>query len=402
MKGTLPPIGPGFCLLLALVLLGRQPAVADCRSFSDLIGNGAFGVADREGQTLSSCNGDRSYVPASIIKISTALAALRLLGPDYRFTTEFFIDRERNLYIRGTGDPFLVSEEVERMVIALRARGLDRINNIFIDQGGYALAGQVPGLGVSGNPYDAPVAATAVNFNTVNIAVDHEGRVGSAEPQTPDLPIMEDMGTGLPPGVHRLNICRGGCAAEERSARYAAELFLAKWLEQGMICAGQYGVRNVPDQAQPVYTHHNSRNLEEVAASFLRFSNNYAANQVFLACGAVKYGYPATWAKAGKAVAGALADTIGPQAAAQLEIEEGAGLSRRSRVTVAAMLDILHAFRPYAHLLNENNRPGIKSGTLNGVYNLAGYTRTGNAFVILLNQQENSRDRVLQRLEKRW
>jgi D-alanyl-D-alanine carboxypeptidase/D-alanyl-D-alanine-endopeptidase (penicillin-binding protein 4) len=402
VKGSLPPIGPGFCLLLALVLFGRQPALADCRSFSDLIRNGAYGVADSEGRTLSSCNVNRPYVPASVIKIATALAALRLLGPDHRFTTEFFIDQEQNLYIRGTGDPFLVSEEVERLVSALRVRGLDRINNLFIDQGRYALTGQAPGLGVSGNPYDAPVAALAVNFNTVNIAVDQEGRVGSAELQTPDLPIMEEMGAGLPPGVHRLNICRGGCAAEERSARYAAELFLAKWLEQGMICAGGHGVRNVPDKARLLYTHHNSRNLEEVAASFLRFSNNYAANQVYLACGAVKYGYPATWAKAAKAVAGTLADTIGPRAAALEEMEEGAGLSRRTRVTAAAILDILHAFRPYAHLLTENNRPGIKSGTMTGIYNLAGYTRTGNAFVILLNQQENSRDRVLLRLEKKW
>lgn len=400
MKRAFPRIGATFFFLLAFVLSGRQPVLADCRSFQDLVHNGGYGVADREKQVLSSCNADTPFIPASILKIPTALAAFHLLGRDHRFSTEFFIDADRNLYIRGRGDPFLVSEEVERIAAALRDLGIDRINGIFIDQGGHRLAGQVPGLGTSDNPYDAPVAATAVNFNTVSIRVDKTGRIRSAEPQTPDLPIMREIGEGMKPGTYRLNICRQGCAPEARSARYAAELFRAKFLEKGMVCADLHGLRDIPGDAQLVLTHYNSRNLEEVVSSFLQYSNNYAANQVFLACGAAQSGYPATWEKAGKAVAGVLAGIVGPAASSRIEVVEGAGLSRRNRVTVGAMLEILHAFRPYAHLLTEKNRPGVKSGTMTGVYNLAGYTRSGNAFVILLNQRENNRDRVLARLEK--
>jgi serine-type D-Ala-D-Ala carboxypeptidase/endopeptidase (penicillin-binding protein 4) len=402
VKRAFPRIGATFFFLLALVLSGRQPVLADCRPFSNLVHNGGFGVADRENQVLTFCNGDIPFIPASILKIPTALAAFHFLGRDYRFSTEFFVDRDRNLYIRGRGDPFLVSEEVERITATLRDLGIDSINGIFIDQGGHRLAGQAPGSGISDNPYDAPVAATAVNFNTVSIRVDKRGRIRSAEPQTPDLPIMREVGEGMEPGTYRLNICRQGCAAEARSARYTAELFRAKFMMKGIHCADLFGLRDIPGDAQLILTHYNSRSLEEVVSSFLRYSNNYAANQVFLACGAAQSGYPATWEKAGKAVTGLLAGIVGPAASSRIEMVEGAGLSRRNRVTVGAMLDILHAFRPYAHLLTENNRPGVKSGTMTGVYNLAGYTRSGNAFVILLNQRENNRDRVLGGLENTW
>jgi serine-type D-Ala-D-Ala carboxypeptidase/endopeptidase (penicillin-binding protein 4) len=402
VKRTFPPAGAACFFLLALVLFDRQSAMADCRSFSDLIHNGGYAVADSEERILSSCNGDIPFVPASVIKIPTALAAFHLLGRDYRFTTEFFTDRDRNLYIRGYGDPFLVSEEVERIVVELRELGVDRINGIFIDQSGYRLAEQVPGRGASDNPYDVPVAAVAVNFNTVNILVDKTGRIGSAEPQTPDLPIMREMGEGMKPGAYRLNICRQGCAPDARSARYTAELFRTKFGEKGILCADLHGLRETPGDARLIYTHRNSMNLEEVVFSFLRYSNNYAANQVFLACGAAQSGYPATWEKARKAVAQALTEIAGAAAASRIEMAEGAGLSRRNRLTAGAMLDILHAFRPFAHLLTEHSRRGVKSGTMTGVYNLAGFTRDGNAFVILLNQQENNRDRVLGRLEKNW
>lgn len=381
------------------MLFARQSVMADCRAFSDLIDNGGYGVAGVDGRVIASCNADRPFIPASIVKIPTALAALHLLGPDYRFVTEFFLDPEQNLYIRGGGDPLLTSEEVERIAVRLRSLGIDRIRGVFVDQGAYALAGDVPGRGGSDNPYDAPVAATAVNFNTVAVTVEKDGRIGSAEAQTPYLPIMRELGAGLGPGRYRLNICRRQCAADEQSARYAAELFRAKCRETGIACGDLSGMRKAPAGARPVYVHRSSRTLEQVVAACLRYSNNFMANQVFLACGAAKYGYPATWNKAERAVAETLAATAGAGAVRAISMVEGAGLSRANRVTAGAMLDILRAFRPYSHLLGENSRTGVKSGTMSGIYNLAGYTRNGDAFVILLNQRANNRDRIRDRLE---
>ena len=81
---------------------------------------------------------------------------------------------------------------------------------------------------------------------------------------------------------------------------------------------------------------------------------------------------------------------------------EGAGLSRDNRVTVRAMLQLLTKFRPHADLLKKEHGTLLKTGTLTGVYNYAGYLPDGKAFVILLNQQANSRAAVLERLKRQY
>ena len=76
-----------------------------------------------------------------------------------------------NLYLKGFGDPFLVAEEVALILDRLQDSGVARINGIFVDNSSYDLEEQVPGRGTSDNPYDVPVSATAVNFNTVAVRV---------------------------------------------------------------------------------------------------------------------------------------------------------------------------------------------------------------------------------------
>ena len=73
-----------FCFFLLLLAAGRT-ALADCRLLADLAPAGAYGMADGSGQPTHGCRLDRPMVPASIIKIATVVAALRILGPEYRF-----------------------------------------------------------------------------------------------------------------------------------------------------------------------------------------------------------------------------------------------------------------------------------------------------------------------------
>ena len=130
------------------------------------------------------------------------------------------------------------------------------------------------------------------------------------------------------------------------------------------------------------------------------YSNNFIANQLFLAVGAARYGYPATWDKGRRAMAAYLGEKHG-LTAEKIRVVEGAGLSRQNRVSPDAMLVLLNAFKPYAgHLPLENGRL-VKSGTLQGVYSYAGYFRENDrldSFVLLLNQQDNTRDSLLQAL----
>lgn len=389
-------------VLLVLACLDRQPALADCRSFFSEPGSNGLAVAEPDGRILAACNPDLPLLPASILKLATALVALQVLGPDYRFHSEFYQDREQNLYLRGFGDPMLVAEEAAQVLDRLVATGLTRINGIFIDNSSYALEGEVPGRGESDNPYDAPVSATAVNFNAVAVRVDADRRVSSAEAQTPSLPLMRVLAQGRPPGAYHLNICPGQCQAEERSGRLAAELFRALQRAKNIPGDGQLGLGAVPAGAVLLLDHRNSRPLSEVVASFLAYSNNFIANQVFWACGAARYGYPATWDKARRTAAEVLAGLLGEQTAAAVRMEEGSGLSRHNRVTARAMLEVLRAFAPQADLLRDEGGVRLKSGTMLGVHNYAGYLPNGRPFVILENQKANGRDRLLARLKREY
>lgn len=364
-----------------------------------MLQNGGLVVASADGRILADCNPDQPFIPASILKIATALIALRVLGPDFHFQSEWYLDSEQNIYVRGYGDPFLVAEEAALILDRLQDLGVARINSIFTDNSSFDLAGQVPGRGTSPNPYDVPISATAVNFNTVAIRVGPDREVRSAEAQTPTIPLMRELARGLSPGEYRLNICQGHCPPEESSARYVAELFRALQRQKGIAGDGGYGLRAVPAGAKPVYTHRNTRGLREVLVAFLEHSNNFVANQVYLASGAARYGYPATWAKAGRVAAETLAELLGPESAAQVRMVEGSGLARENRVTARAMLQLLQVFAPHAGLLREQQGVRLKSGSMAGVHNFAGYLPGGRPFVILANQPANTRDRLLELLQ---
>lgn len=390
-------------LLPILFSVERQVGYATCRSIADLAPQGAYGVADAAGRIVDSCNPDRSLVPASVLKIATVSAALGILGPDYRFLTEFYLDEHQNLTIKGFGDPTLFSEEIKTIVEQLRQRGVRRVQTLYVDTSAFALGSQVPGREDSDNPYDAPVGPVSVNFNSVPLDKDASGRIVSGEALTPTLPIMRELGRERPAGRARVNICTKGCNAENRMAQYASELFRALMEQGGIPVAALGGIRPVaPRGATLVYAHRSTQALTEISRSLLRYSSNFMANLVFLTCGAKQFGYPATWEKAGQAVHRELARQLGTTTANAIVQVEGAGLSRDNRVTVRAMLQLLASFRPQAALLNQEHGMAVKTGTLTGVYNLAGYLPDGQAFVILLNQQANNRATVLERLKRQF
>lgn len=388
------------CIILIL-LSSRQAARAACHSFADVISNGSVGVADNSGAVVGSCNIDAPFIPASTLKIPTSLAALKILGPGHRFTTELHLDTENNLYIKGYGDPLLVSEEVGIIAEKLNSIGIKKINGLFVDDSAFALEGQAAGIAFSSNPYDAPVGALSVNFNSVSIQVGKDQQVISGEKQTPLLPLMVKLGKGRKIGRHRINICTTGCNPPARIARYAVELFDALFRQAGIERTGPTGVRRVPDQSGLLLNHKSSKTLEMILASMLKYSSNFIANQVYLSCGAKQFGYPATWEKAQLAVDQQLVAMLGAATARQVHHLEGSGLARENRVTARTMLKILHLFQPHAHLLASHRGVLLKSGTLKNVYNYAGYLKGGNPYVIFLNQSRNTRTTVLDRLKLR-
>ncbi len=101
-----------------------------------LVRKGCVLVADRE-HTLfrypHRCN--PRLVPASALKIITALAGLHILGPEFRFQTKFYLSPAGELGIRGYGDPMLISEEWRRITgnLAEKQEIPRKLKGIFLD-----------------------------------------------------------------------------------------------------------------------------------------------------------------------------------------------------------------------------------------------------------------------------
>ena len=67
---------------------------------SQIGGDDALIFTAHDGKVIVSKNAEKELIPASTLKIFTALVALHYLGPEYKFVTEFYIDSDTNLKIK--------------------------------------------------------------------------------------------------------------------------------------------------------------------------------------------------------------------------------------------------------------------------------------------------------------
>lgn len=371
----------------------------------DKISNGGY-VLYRNGQIIEQFRASELFVPASTIKLLTAYSALKTLGPDYRFTTEFYLDPHQVLYIRGGGDPVLTTESLIVAARELKRLGVSRVSGYVLDDYQFELERPLPnGSENSTNPYDVANSGLAVNFNSIGIVKAKDGTLTSAEELTPLTPLGREIGQLLKPGKHRVNIN----AFPLRSAtplplRYSAELFHALLAREGVKAEAIIRRGKVPADAKLLYVHKSPEPLVEIVRACLHVSNNFIANQLALTAGAKQYGYPATWEKARRMLTYFARNRIGISAK-ELQVVEGSGLSRQTRMTPVAMLKLLRAFEPYRTLLPEKHGTQIKSGTMNSVYCYAGYLDNPEGtvfFAFMLNQPVNTRQELLSSLGKRF
>jgi D-alanyl-D-alanine carboxypeptidase/D-alanyl-D-alanine-endopeptidase (penicillin-binding protein 4) len=365
-----------------------------------LLHNGTVMLNDETGASLVAVNPDRLFMPASIIKVLTSQIALDLLGPQFRFSTECYINSKSDLIVRGYGDPFLVSDEIRILARQLKSKGLDRIGRILLDRSYFADDLSIPGISTTTNPYDALNGALVVNFNTIYVGKDAAGTVFSAEKETPLTPLAIAKAAAFPPGSkERINLS----ANRDDCAQYAGELLQILFGEQGIRTTDTtIGEASVGSGREPFLTYYNSRQLSEVVQGLLKYSNNFIANQIFLDIGARQEGGPATMQKSKTVFEHYIREKLGiPEN--QLVMVEGSGISRDNQVTGRAMISIMERFKPNVELLSLKNGHPVKSGTLKGVNNYAGYLKTTKglrSFVIILNQEKANRDAIMKLLER--
>ncbi len=338
-------------------------------------------LVEERGRPVIARHADAPMVPASTMKLLTALAAIDRWGLEHRFETEFYRAPDGRLWVRGSGDPFIVSEDLDLIARELRSRGVDRVTGIGTDASRFAPGLEIPGRSASDNPYDAPPSALAVNFNTIAVVRTRDG-VRSAEEQTPLTPLAAELARALPPGRQRVNLRDPAVAAG-----YFAEVLAAKLRATGVRVGEDHRDGALPQGAQRLYTHRSARDLATMIASMLEYSNNFVANGLFLSLADRGDGRPLTLAAAQEAMAGWVDRTFSWRG---YRVEEGAGLSRGNRLSARQLLDVLRAFESYRDLLPEQDpRIRAKTGTLRGVSCYAGYVeRAGRwePFALLINQ----------------
>ncbi|MEG0383278.1 MAG: D-alanyl-D-alanine carboxypeptidase/D-alanyl-D-alanine-endopeptidase [Solibacillus sp.] len=118
------------------------------------LGNNQAAVTIRDMQTgaiIYEHNGEKLMRPASNMKLLTGAAALAVLGGDYRFTTDVYIDGviinkelNGNLYIKGTGDPTLNNDDFLAFANALKNQGIQKVNGDIVGDDTYFSGNTLP------------------------------------------------------------------------------------------------------------------------------------------------------------------------------------------------------------------------------------------------------------------
>ena len=389
-------------LSLALLLPGGRSHAADLAALGAMIGpRDAIVVTDGNGEILFSRHADTRLVPASILKLLTALAALEVLGPDFRYTTDVGLTDRLDLQVTGRGDPLLVSEALAEMAgkiaVALEKKtgGRHDLNDLVLDDTYFDYALKIPGTTASSQPYDAPNGALCANFNTVAFK-RRGGRYVSAEPQTPLLPLALDR-------IKQSNLVEGRVLLSQTGRQgtlYTGHL-LAHFLEQqGIAINGTVRIAGHEDpKGSPLLAHRSRFPLPRVIARLLEHSNNFIANQLLITIGIKTAGPPGTLAKGVQSLATYARETLGID---HLTIVEGSGISRQNRISARDMARILEAFKPYRHLLPGHGPLRYKTGTLDGIQTRAGFYENGRdgccGFVVMINTPGKRADPVVDAL----
>jgi len=364
------------------------------------------------------------------------VAALEVLGPDYRFsTTVGATGRVKgraligDLYLRGTGDPTMLAADYDALAAQVAASGVRAVTgNLVADDTWFDDVRLGTGWAWDDEPfyYDAQVsaltAAPDTDFDAGSVIVRVSAATAGAPavvetiPPTGHVRIVSTAVTGAPGSASTVNVDRehgtntitvsgsvpaGASPVQEWMAvwdptGYAASLLRAALAAHGVVVFG-HTTRGVTPQGARTLAERRSMPLSELLVPFLKLSNNLHAEILMKAMGRATAN-AGTWSAGMAAVRGVLPRFgIDP---ARLSLLDGSGLSRMDQISpdqLAALLvaarsrpwfDVWYAALPVAGQPDRlvggtlrsrmRNTPAAgnvhaKTGSLTGVSSLSGY-----------------------------
>jgi D-alanyl-D-alanine carboxypeptidase/D-alanyl-D-alanine-endopeptidase (penicillin-binding protein 4) len=305
--------------------------------------------------------------PASNMKLVTAWAALRTLGPGHRWLTaalgEIDGDRVPRLTLRGDGDPSLEMGDLWDLCAPLARAGVRHVGEVVVDQSYFdeqwvppAFAAQ-PGEWAS---FRAPVAAVSIAGNAVLVEV-RAGKAGEAarvrampagfvdlvgSVQTSAADDAEAVRVDLGPEDGRLSARLGGSIPEGRvlpvykrvdDPRLFAGYGLVEVLA-GLGITVEGGVSAGAGGGEALATHRSAR-LTQLLPVLGKDSNNFYAEMTFKSLSGQKGGPPASHERSARLVEGLLAE-IGIDRA-DFSIHNGSGLFDGGRIAARALARLL-------------------------------------------------------------
>ncbi len=382
----------------------------------------------RTGKTLMEHNPDTPLIPASTLKVVTSSCALQVLNPEFRFYTEVYVQDSSagvvgDIYLKGGGDPHLVSEDLFRLARDLKDRGLHRVHGDIIVDDSYF--NPEPPLDESEKlgtrAYHAPYSALCLNFNAIKLMVLPGANPGDdaeiiGDPMSEYAQFQGSVKTvkGSKPARLEIEKCPGrnggeiikingvigaGAAIKGKYVNvanpslYAGAVFKESLLREGIAVDGRVAQGVTPKEASLFYSFP-SLPLSLIVYWLNKHSNNTTAEQLSLSLGAHVYGVPGTRQK-GLAVLSRHLENCGVKPESYT-LAEASGLSRNNRISASALVKTLftaaYDFAYNAEFMASlgiagadgtlkdkfqdpatQRRLRAKTGTLRGINALAGY-----------------------------
>ena len=397
-------------------------------------------------KTLYSVHSDRLFAPASNVKLLTTAMALKRLGPNYRFKTGLYATipmggetLKGDLYIKGFGDPNLVSEQMWLLVNDLKNLPLRKVDgDIVADESFFDHSLRVKTWRKKGGveAYNAPLGALSFNFNTVTVHVSPGEKIGDRPVVVvdPDIDFVQVNNRARTVSkskrsrliVNRLDrgdyneITISGVISVRHSREtyylnitqptyYAARVFKEYLRRAGVEIVGNVRIGSVPEDAHDLSSH-TSMPLSLILRGLNKFSNNFVAEQILKTIGAEIYGPPGTTENGLRAMDEYM--QLLKYEPGEFTILDGSGLSRQNRLSpdqiVSVLQDMYADLGVYPEFVsalgvmgrdgnvlkrmnghNGSERARVKTGTLNSISALSGYFQSADgerfAFSILMN-----------------